>query len=404
MARSDKNCESDYSRSQSFSGLGPALGALMLLTGVFFINFISRNVTGPLLPAIESDLGINHTQAGSILFFMSIGSFTGLITSGFIAARLNYHRTIVLCMVVTGINIVLAGQSSSWAMLAGIYLLIGFSGALYIPSGLAVISKLVRQSALGRAMAVHELAPNLGLVSSPLIAELLMKLTPWRGVLTVMGLTCLLAGVVYAFRGRGGDFKPVPPTLGRMFGCLTQPILWKMVGLLVVGLSIEIGVYAMLPLYLVSERGYDLSTANYLLAASRLPGLAVVLIGGFLSDRFGWRRTAAVSLLITGVATLFLTYGPISLTPTMIFIQAAACAGFFPAALAAMSRIGPEDSRAIMVPMCLAVSSAVSGGLLPALIGFLADQNLFNLGMALPGLLCLLGIGLLPRIKLTDSE
>ena len=47
-----------------------SLGRLLLLTLLFFVNFMARIVQAPLLPAIEKDLGITHAEAGSLFFIL----------------------------------------------------------------------------------------------------------------------------------------------------------------------------------------------------------------------------------------------------------------------------------------------------------------------------------------------
>ena len=59
------------------------LGPLLILTSIFFVNFISRIIPAPLMPKIETDLNISHAQAGSFFLLISIGYFVTLIGSGF---------------------------------------------------------------------------------------------------------------------------------------------------------------------------------------------------------------------------------------------------------------------------------------------------------------------------------
>ena len=61
------------------------LPAIALLAGIFLFNFLARFVWGPLLPAIEKDLGISHTAAGSLFIFISIGYFIGVFSSGYLS-------------------------------------------------------------------------------------------------------------------------------------------------------------------------------------------------------------------------------------------------------------------------------------------------------------------------------
>jgi len=43
----------------------------------------------------------------------------------------------------------------------------------------------------------------------------------------------------------------------------------------------------MIPLYLVAERGMERSSANALLALSRIPTLVIAFLAGWVTDRFG---------------------------------------------------------------------------------------------------------------------
>ena len=47
--------------------------ALLFMAGIFFINFLSRIILAPLLPAIETDLHIGHGEAGAFFLLISLG-------------------------------------------------------------------------------------------------------------------------------------------------------------------------------------------------------------------------------------------------------------------------------------------------------------------------------------------
>ena len=49
------------------------LGPILLLTNIFFLNFISRIIFAPLLPSIQKDLGLAHVEAASFFLFVSMG-------------------------------------------------------------------------------------------------------------------------------------------------------------------------------------------------------------------------------------------------------------------------------------------------------------------------------------------
>ena len=66
------------------------VGPLLLLTPIFFLNFMARIIQAPLMPAIERELGISHGEAGALFFTISIGYFISLMGSGFVSARLRH--------------------------------------------------------------------------------------------------------------------------------------------------------------------------------------------------------------------------------------------------------------------------------------------------------------------------
>ncbi len=57
------------------------VGAIAFLTGIFYLNFVSRVMLGPFLPLIEQELGLGHGGAGSLFFFIQIGYAAGLLGS-----------------------------------------------------------------------------------------------------------------------------------------------------------------------------------------------------------------------------------------------------------------------------------------------------------------------------------
>jgi MFS transporter, NNP family, nitrate/nitrite transporter len=101
-------------------------------------------------------------------------------------------------------------------------------------------------------------------------------------------------------RGFSGE-SPVSSAFGTLF---RTPTFWLMVILFGLGVSSTIGVYAMLPLYLVAERHMEPSWTNTIVAFSRSPGPIFGLLGGWASDKLGAKQTIVVSLGFTGLATL----------------------------------------------------------------------------------------------------
>ena len=77
--------------------------------------------------------------------------------------------------------------SSLWAMRMGLFIL-GFAAGLYIPSAIATITSLIARPHWGKAIAVHELAPNLAFFAGPFVAELFLDWSTWRVARVLWGL------------------------------------------------------------------------------------------------------------------------------------------------------------------------------------------------------------------------
>jgi NNP family nitrate/nitrite transporter-like MFS transporter len=348
---------------------------------------------------MEESLGLNHTEAGSLLFFRSSGGLVAYLFFGYLAAWLTYHRLIIISLLTQGAVLLGIGLSGSYLHLALAYFCLGLVVSLFTPAGLAVISDLAPKGHIGRAMAIYEISPNAGMIAAPLIAQGLLIWFDWQGVFYFAGGACLLAGLAYARWGSGGDYRSPPPSLASLKGVLGQRVLWVLCALLCLGLITEVGIYTLLPLYLVTQRNFELETANILVSLSRLPSLAVVLSAGFLCDLWGLGKTIFLSLVITGLALILLAYGPDSLAVAMVFVQSAAGAGLFPPTLARLARHGPPQTRALTISLTVAVAAFSGAGLIPVGIGYLADLGLFDLALAAGGGLTLLGIPLLAWLK-----
>jgi MFS family permease len=153
---------------QSAGAFWPQVGPVVFLTAIFLINFIARIILSPLLPTIEKELGISHGQAGSFFFLISAGYVIGLIGSGFLASRLSHRITIVISTAGVGLALLaISVVSGLGPMQLGLFSL-GFASGLYIASAIATITSLIERPHWGKAIAIHELAPNLSFLQGPL--------------------------------------------------------------------------------------------------------------------------------------------------------------------------------------------------------------------------------------------
>lgn len=361
------------------------VGPVFFLTGIFLLNFVARVIFSPLLPTIEKELSISHGQAGFFFFLISAGYLSGLLTSGFLSSRTSHRQTVVTSGLGLGCALfILAGTSDLWILRTGLYLL-GFAAGLYMPSAIATITSLVEQRHWGKAIAVHELAPNLAFFTGPFIAELFLRQWSWRAALATLGALSIVITLAYSQWGRGGRFPGESPASSAFGALVRTPAFWIMLLLFGTGVSSTVGVYAMLPLYLVSERHIEASWANTLTAFSRSYGPVFGVLGGWVSDRLGPKRTMTVSLIVTGILTALLGVVADGWMAMSVVIQPALAVWFFPAGFAALAVIAPPQARNLAVGFTIPFGYLIGGGATPWFIGTMGDAHLFARGFVITG-------------------
>ena len=145
------------------------IGPLLFLAAIFFFNFLARIILSPLMPVIEADLKLDHGQAGVLFMVLAVGYFVALMASGYVSSRLQHNRTIVVSALAMGLALLGTSCSQDLGGVCMGMLMVGMTAGFYFPSGMATITSLFEPKHWGRAIGVHELAPNLAFISAPLL-------------------------------------------------------------------------------------------------------------------------------------------------------------------------------------------------------------------------------------------
>ena len=377
---------------------------LSLLTGIFFLNILLRVVLAPLLPVIEKDLGIGHTVAGGFFMMIAIGYAAGIFGSGFVSSRLTHRRTIVIAAVAGGCALFfIAASHSLWAIRLGLVSL-GVATGLYLPSGMTTITAAICSVHWGKAIAFHEFAPSFAFILAPFIVEGLLLLCRWQEILVLIGAISFILGLVFLRLAPSGDFTGEAPTLGNIRLLIGKPAFWIMVVIFTLAVGSSMGLYSMMPLYLVAERGIDRELANMLVGLSRIPLLIMGLVAGWISDRIGPKPTITVAILFIGLMTILLGLLPGRWVLLMVFLQPMLTVSFFPAGFMILSRIVPPRARNLSVSLTVFIAYLIGAGFLPTILGIFGDKGAFGAAFILVGSLMLLSVLLLPRLILTEEK
>ncbi|AQQ70301.1 putative transporter [Limihaloglobus sulfuriphilus] len=364
------------------------------------------------MPNIKASLGMDHGAAGGVFLFIASGYLAGIILSGIISCIIKHRSVIFISAVSCGTAVIFMSFSHSAAVLNGFASLTGLAAGLYLPSGIASITHIVKPSGWGRALSIHELAPNLAFLTAPLIAEVCLSFMNWRNTLQLIGCCSVAAGIIYYSCGKSGNFKGRMPAYSQAVSFFRMRSYWIMLVLFSLGVLSTLGIYTMIPLYLIAEFNYSRLAANTILSISRILTLVTVFVSGWSVDRFGLRRTLSTVFIVTSVLTLSMAAASGRFLIPAVFAQPLAAVCFFPAGIAALSAIFPEKSRNVGISLSVPLAFWIGAGLAPAALGAFADRGMFRAGFAVAGVAFLAGGVLsyfldIPSVKedaATDAE
>ena len=379
------------------------LGAVLFIAVLFFLTFIGRFIYAPLMPTIETDLGISHGQAGSLFLMISLGFFVGQVFSGFLASRVKHRGALIISTLAVGLTLVFfVFTPSLWAFRI-ILVLLGMGAGLHMPSAIATITAMVDHRDWGKALALHQTAPPLGLVLGPILSIFMLSWFSWQTALVIFGVLNIGAGLSFLRFGRCGRFPGDSPRWSRVKAVISKRSFWIMVVLFALAMGGTVGIYTMLPLFLVNERGFDQDWANTLLGMSRISGLFMVFAAGWFIDRMGEKGLMFIVMLASGVATVMLGIMTGTWLVVIFFIQPAILGCYFTAGYAALARIVQPNYRSIAAAFTTPTAFLFGGGLLPTAIGYMGEVYSFGLGIALLGGITILGSGLVFFLRLIDT-
>jgi NNP family nitrate/nitrite transporter-like MFS transporter len=260
------------------------------------------------------------------------------------------------------------------------------AAGLYFPSGITIITELASPKDFGKAIAIHELAPSLGFLSAPLIVEILLNYYSWNGVLILFGIASILSGILFVFFGKGGTSRGEALNAATFRIILKEPSYWIILIYFSLGVGNNVGLYTMLPLYLVSERGMVRSLANTLLGLSRISTLITTFLAGWMTDRVGPKQALRVIFLATGTVIVLLGVVSGSWMIPFIFLQSMLASSFVPPVFAAIYRIGARRfSSNVAISLTMPFSSVLGSGAIPAGIGFVGKMESLSFGIAMLG-------------------
>jgi len=338
-----------------------------------------------LMPAIEDALTINHAMAGGLCLSFFIGSTLSVLAGGFLALRIGYKQVILGCFLILWIGFSALGFVRSYHLFIVMSFLLGLGSGLYIPCGIPLLTGVMPKDHWGKTISIHETAAGGAVMTMPFLVALALSFMTWHTIFWVMGGVCLAAGLLlFLF---SPDPRPSEEKRSNGTGLLRQKQFWMLLIVFTTCGIASMGIYNIVPLFLVKEKGLAMGAANTLFGISRIGGFLAMILAGWMLDRFNAHKIFMVIVFVTGLSTMGTALADnYHLLITMLVIQATFSVVFFPVGLTVVSRITTQRERGIFTGIAMGVAGIAGPGISPVILGAVADAHSFAIGILAVGI------------------
>lgn len=293
---------------------------VILLSGVALLNYLDRQMIATMRPSMQIDI-IDLQQATNFgqlmaIFLWVYGAMSSF--SGIIADRINRRWLIVGSLFIWSAITFLMGQAQTFDQLYILRALMGFSEALYIPAGLALIADHHDDRTRSLAIGIHMAGIYLGQAFGG-FGSTISDAFSWQD--TFMFFGCI--GMVYAFlllillkNTIPQQAKESSTDTLSFTKLLTSFPFWIIVIYFAVPSLPGWAIKNWAPTLIADNLKISMALAGPLTTISiSLSSLAGVLIGGRMSDKWFQRNsrgriyTGAIGLSLTIPSLLLMGYG-----------------------------------------------------------------------------------------------
>lgn len=343
----------------------------------------------PLLPLLQTQLGVGYALAGSLAIFTQLPSVLNPFI-GYLADRISVRYFVILAPAVTATVFTSLGLASSYAALAVLLLVGGIAIAAFHAPAPAMVARVSGQR-VGTGMSIFMATGELARTIGPLMAVAGVTWFGLGGLWRMAAVGWLMSLILYLRLRRVPASSHAPGSLAmdafwRQAWRVFPALAWLLGGrsLMVAALS------TYLPIFMSNERQASLWLAAAALTILQGAGVAGALAAGTLSDRWGRRRVLLVVTVAAPFLLLAFIYSPAWLAVPLLIALGLASLSTQPVVLALVQDQFPHN-RAFANGVNLAITFLLQAAAIWA-VGALADRFGLTFAYAVSALLALVSI------------
>ena len=350
-----------------------------LLSLNFGIVFFDRNAISFLAPFIKPDLGLNYFEVGLLASGLSLTWALAALVIGIISDKTGSRKGILIVATIAfSLCSFLSGIASSFALLLGARLLMGFSEGPIMPISQTMLATEVSPERRGLAMGVAQnFGSNLlGSFAAPVLLVAFATTYSWHHAFFLAGIPGLITAVLMWWfikepepTASAGSGKPRLSMLEALSErniliCSAQAVL--LVSYLVI-------CWNFMPLYLTNVRHFQPDRMSWLMGTLGISATVGSFVISGISDYVGRKPVMIIMPFIGIILGAMFFHGHIWIM-YVIFFVGWGLNGIFPLFMATV----PSESvdplhTATVVGLCMGLGEILGGVLSPSLAGYAGD-------------------------------
>lgn len=365
----------------------------MVAYGTFFAFFLFGwigNMAGATLPTILQDLHLSYSQAGTILFGISLGFFLATLLVGPLADIIGKKAVIFISCGCFVVGILGFSSFSAFSMLTASMFFIGLAlGSLEVGGNLIIVDLYPQNK--GRYLNLLNFFYGVGSMLVPFyVGFLLSAAISWRTVYR-SGLPLVAVLFVYFLANRYPKSSSTPSSaafdwrhIGKTAFSGDMPLFYFIMMLYV---AAELGTGIWMVEFLQKAKAQSVMSSSLFLSLFFGMMTAGRFVGSFVVERIGYLKSMVFAALGAILCVAVGTFGPASLAFALP-VSGLFYSIVFPTLTATVSELHQENIGTILG--LLFTFSGLGGMLGPWLIGVLSDWTTIRTGFGIITLFCVI--------------
>jgi len=355
-------------RDQERRAMAVACGAHALHAGYADLIYV-------LLPVWQGEFGLGFAALGLMKTVFS-GTLAGFqVPSGFLAERIGAPLTLALGTALAGIGYVLGGFSVGVVTLVAALFVGGLGASTQHPLGSTLIAQAFAGIRSRTALGTYNFAGDIGKMTVPALAALLLLVLPWRQALIVLGSLGLIGAIaIFILMPRLREAAPAVKKddraarpIGRLHA-LGFPLLLS-VG--IIDSATRMAFLTFLP-FVLTAKGASVQTVGLSLTLVFAGGAAGKLVCAYIGARIGTVATVWLTETVTAVGIVALLPLPLEGAMVLLPVVGVALNGTSSVLYGSVPDLVAPEKRARAFGVFY-TGTIGAGAVSPALYGLLGD-------------------------------